>query len=92
MPLSSHEYRTTLVNKILLATSQEEVKRSIDTALKTSGQNKPGSQLIALFIEKIISDLEVFNPLEKDAFQWSNIKFARIQLNRIKNNLTETVS
>lgn len=91
MSLSLDEYRTKLVNKILFAASQQEVKRFVDTALKALEQNKVNGHIICRFIEKIISDLELFNPMKKEAQQWSNIKFARILFNRIKNNLTATV-
>lgn len=90
MSLSLVEYRTKLVNKILFAASHQEVKRFIDTALKALEQNKVDGHII-WFIEKIINDLELFNPMKKEAQQWSNIKFARILFNRIKNNLSETV-
>lgn len=92
MSLSLDEYRTKLVNKILFASSQEEVKRFIDTALKALEQNKVNGHIISRFIEKIISDLELFNPMKKEAQQWSNIKFAKILFNRIKNNLNATVN
>jgi hypothetical protein len=91
MSLPSDEYRTQLVNKILFASSQEEVKRLTDTALKDFEQNKVNIHIIARFIEKTISDFELFNPMKEEAQQWSNIKLARILFNRIKNNLIETV-
>ena len=91
MSLSLDEYRTKLVNKILFAASQQEVKRFVDTALKALEQNKVNGHIISRFIEKIINDLELFNPMKKESQQWSNIKFARILFNRIKNNLSETV-
>jgi len=91
MSLALDEYRTKLINKILFASSQEELKRFIDTALKALEQNKVNGHIISRFIEKIINDLELFNPMKKESQQWSNIKFARILFNRIKNNLSETV-
>ncbi len=91
MSLALDEYRIKLINKILFASSQEELKRFIDTALKALEQNKLNGHIISRFIEKIINDLELFNPMKKEAQQWSNIKFARILFNRIKNNLSETV-
>ena len=91
MPLSLEEYRTKLINKILFAASQEEVKRFIDTALKALKQNEVNGHIIARVIEKISSDLELFNPMQKDAQQWSNIKMARILFNRIKTKLNSPV-
>jgi hypothetical protein len=90
MSLSLDEYRTKLVSKILFASSQEEVKGFIDTALKALEQNNVNGYIIFRFIEKIISDLELFNPMKEEAQQWSNIKCARILFNGIKNNLSET--
>jgi hypothetical protein len=92
MSLSLDEYRTKLVNKILFASSQEEVKRFIDTALKALEQNKVNGHIITRFIEKIISELELFNPMKKEAQQWSNIKMALILFNRIKNILSAPVN
>lgn len=91
MSLSLDEYRTKLINKILFASSQEEVKRFIDTAIKALEQNKVNGHIISRFIEKIISDLELFNPMKKEAQQWSNIKMAMIVFNRIKNKLNSAV-
>ena len=73
MSLSLGEYRTKLINKILFAASQEEVKRFIDAAIKALDQNKVHGHIISRFIEKIISDLGLFNPMKKEAQQWSNI-------------------
>jgi len=92
MVLSLDEFRPKLINKILFAASQEEVKRFIDAAIKVLEQSKVNGHIISRFIEKIISDLELFNPMKKEAQQWSNIKFARILFNRLKNNLTATVN
>ena len=75
-----------------MAASQEEVKRFIEGALKALEQNTVDGQSIARFIDKVISDLELFNPMNKEAQQWSNIKFAGILFNRIKNHSTAEVS
>lgn len=85
MSLSLDEYRTKLITKILFAASQEEVKRFINTAIKALEQNKVNGHIISRFIEKTVSDLELFNPMHKEAQQWSNIKMAIILFNRIKN-------
>jgi len=91
MSLSLDEYRTKLINKILLASSQEEVKRFIETALKALEQNKVNGHIIIRFVEKISSDLGLFNPMKKDAQQWSNIKMAKILFNRIKDQMSASV-
>jgi len=92
MSLSFEEYRTKLINKILFAASQEDVKRFIVTALKALEQKKVNGHLVSRFIEKIISDLELFNPMKEESQQWRNIKLARILFNRIKIDSTTIVS
>ena len=81
------EYRTKLINKIMFATSQEDVKCLIDTAMNTLELHKVHGHIISRFNEKILSDLEMFNPMKKEAQQWSNIKFAKIIFNRKCNSL-----
>ncbi|MCP9752616.1 hypothetical protein [Ferruginibacter sp. HRS2-29] len=87
MSLSLDDYRTKLINKILFASSQEEVKGFIDTAIKAFGQHKVSVHIIVRFLDKISSELDLFNPMDKDAQQWSNIKVARIHFFRIKRSL-----
>jgi len=41
-------------------------------------------QFIAGFVDKIIAQLNLFNPLEETTQQWSNISTARVIFNRIK--------
>lgn len=88
MPLSLTDYRTKLLSKIMLASSQEEVKRYIDTAMKSLEQYKLNGHIISRFVDKIIDDLELYSPLNKDEKQWSNIKMARICFNQIKRKLS----
>ncbi len=92
MSLSLDEYRKKLINKILFASAQEDVKRFIETAIKALEQNKVNGHIISSFIEKIISDLELFSPIKKEAQQWSNIKLAMIIFNRIKNKMQSPVN
>lgn len=87
MSVSLDDFRTKLINKILFAASQGEVKRFIGTAMNVLELNKVNDHLINGFIEKISSDLELFNPMQKEAQQWSNIKMAMILCNRIKKQL-----
>ncbi|MBS1666407.1 MAG: hypothetical protein JST58_03440 [Bacteroidetes bacterium] len=87
MTLSLEDYRTKLISKILSAASQDEVRRFVDTAIKALEQNKVNGHIICRFIEKILSELEMFNPMKKNAQQWSNIKMAIILFNRFKNKL-----
>lgn len=88
MSLSLDEYRCKLINKVLFADSQEEVKRFCDAAMKGLEHHEVNGHIVARFVEKIISELEQFNPMDKDAQQWSNIQMAKIHFNRIKMRLT----
>jgi hypothetical protein len=85
MPLTLNEYREKLIKKILGSDSQEAVKRFIDFSIKLFEQNDIHVDIIDLFVEKTISELELFSPMEKDSGQWRNIQLARILLNRKKN-------
>jgi hypothetical protein len=87
MSLSLEEYKAKLTRKILFADSQEEVKRFIDAAMKALEQNKVNGHIILRFVNKIIGELELFIPEKKDVRQESNIKIAKIILNRIKKQL-----
>lgn len=87
MPILLHELSVKLINKILFAASQQEVKNFISTDIKILEQQKRGKELIGQFVKKVISELESFNPLKQDAQQWSNIKMARIIFNRVKQQL-----
>lgn len=87
MTLSLDEYRCKLINKIFFARSQGEVKRFCDAAMKGLKHHKVNGHIAARFVDKVISELESFNPMKKDAQQWSNIQMARIQFNRIKYQL-----
>lgn len=86
MDLSLTDYRTKLLAKIMLSNSQEEVKRYIDAALKSLAQHKLHGHIITRFVDKMIAELELFNPMDKDAQQWSNIHMARIAFKQIKRN------
>ena len=91
MSISLDEYRANLINKILFAASVDEVKRFIDNAINVLEQNKINGHNISQFIEKIISDLELFSPMKTEAQQWSNIKMAMILFKRIKKQLGLTM-
>ena len=87
MSLSLTEYRIKLITKIMFASSQNEVKRYIDAAVKSLEQNKLNGHIITRFTDKMLDELESFSPLNKEAQQWSNIKMARICFNQIKRKL-----
>ncbi len=84
MSLSLTEYRTKLITKIMFASSQDDVKRYIDTAMKNLEQNKLNGHIIIRFTDKLLGELESFSPMNKEAHQWGNIKMARICFNQIK--------
>jgi len=90
MSLSLDEYRYKLINKILFAGSQDEIKRFCDAAMKGLEHHKVNGHIVVRFVDKVISELEKFNPMKKDAQQWSNIQMARIQFNRIKQQINVT--
>ena len=92
MPLSLDEYRCKLINKILFAGSQDEVKRFCDAAMKGLGHHKVNGHIVVRFVERVINELEQFNPMKKNAQQWSNIQMARIQFNRIKLQINAMVN
>ena len=87
MTILSDEYKAKLITKILFAASQEEVKRFIDTAMRSLEQNTVSIGATSGFVEKMSNDLALFNPMNKDAQQWSNIKMAIILFNRIRSKL-----
>ncbi len=85
MAVSLNEYKTKLINKILFASSQTEVQKFSDAAIKTLKQSKLDEDIIVRFVDKMISELDLFNPMNKNAQQWSNISMAKIIFNRYKN-------
>ena len=86
MDLSLTDYRSKLIAKIMMANSQEEVKRYIDAALKSLEHHKLHGHIISRFIDKMIAELEHFNPMDKDAQEWSNIHMAKIVFKQTKRN------
>ena len=87
MPLSLDEYRSKLVSKVLLAGSEEDVKRFCDTAMKSLGEYKVNAHIIIRFVDKAIDDFEHFNPRTKNVKQWINIQTARIHFIEIKQRI-----
>lgn len=85
------EHRCRLMNKILFANSQEEVIQSIDDALKYPGAEQVSEDFINGFAERLLDDLKLFSPINKDAQQWSNIRMAIVYLKRIKVGIKETI-
>lgn len=90
MSILLDEYKTKLVNKILFATSQDDVKHFVDKAIKDL--REIDDHVVSGFIENIHYDLALFNPMTKDAQQWSNIKMAIILFNRFRNKLNSAIN
>lgn len=92
MSLSLDEYRGKLVNKVLLASTEEDVKRFSDTAMKSLEQNKVNAHIVIRFVDKIINDFESFNPRTKNVQQWINIETARVHFSGIKQKVCASAS
>lgn len=88
MPATIDGYRCKLINKILFATSQEEVQRFIDAALKGLKDHNADDKIINGFLDKTIGSLEDFNVYDCSANQWSNIHMSKIVFNRIKSSFS----
>jgi hypothetical protein len=86
------EYTAKIINKILFAASQDEVKRCTDEAIQALEKNSVNGHITARFLEKIIDELDRFNPMDKNSTQWSNISTAKVLLHRIKQKHNTTVS
>ncbi len=87
MSLSLSQYRTKLITKVLLASSQHQVKRYIDTAAKSLAQNKLHGHIVTRFIDKMLDELESVSPMDLATPQWSNIQMARVCLNLVKRKM-----
>ena len=87
MALILNEYSRELVNKILFADSQAEVKHFIDTGLKELKTPGINGHLIIKFLDQAIDDLNEFSPMNYEAQQWANIKIARIILGKVRRSL-----
>ena len=88
MALSLDDYRIKLINKILFAASQEEVKRYVDTAIKALQQRKVNGHIIARFVDKIISELDLFIPVKNTDQSCRNIIIAKLLFSGIKKQIS----
>ncbi len=82
MPHSFDAYSTNLVNDILWASSQEEVNDLVAATMVVIEQKENDQLKRNVLVVRLKEELSLFNPFNKDAQQWSNIKLARILLNR----------
>jgi hypothetical protein len=88
MALSLNDYRIKLISKILFAASQEEVKRYIEGAMKALQQRKVNGHIIARFVDKIISELDLFTPQKTEGQPWRNITMAKLLFSSVKKQIT----
>lgn len=92
MSITIDDYRCKLINKILFATSQDEVKRFIAAAMKGLQQHKVNGHIVARFIDKMLQHLEEFNHTDHNAQQCNNIKMARAGFSEIKTSIHAEVA
>lgn len=88
MNTTMEDYCYKLVNKILFADSQEEVKKYINTAIKSMQTHKVNGHIIARFVDKGLLHLKEFSPMDFNAQQWTNIKMAILLLNQLKRSFS----
>lgn len=87
MAISLEDYRLKLINKILSASSQDDVKKFVGTAIRSLKENKVHDHVITRFILKTIARLEVIKIEIKDLQQSKNIQTSRIELYNISFNV-----
>lgn len=92
MPHTFSHFHSQLINRILVAASQEEVMSIIDETLKEVELQEKEILVPFYFAGKIITELELYSPMKKDAQQWSNIQMARVHLHRIRSIMNETAA
>lgn len=81
---SIDKYQCKLINHILFATSQEEVKVIVDNSLIHLKELHLNHDLVLQFIERIFIHLEEFDPHNFESQQWSNIKMAKIKFKQLR--------
>jgi hypothetical protein len=84
MSITIDDYRCKLINKILFSSSPDEARRFINVAMKSLEEHKVNGYIIVRFIDKMILDLEQFDPANKNEEQRNNIKMAGILFKQIK--------
>ncbi len=91
MSATINEYSAKLINKILPAASQEEVKKMIDESMNGLEQKKIIGEMAINFVDHMVTELELLSPMNKDAQQWSNIQLSKIIFHRIRHQFTAIV-
>jgi hypothetical protein len=78
------QIKESLLSNIMIANSQEEVALLINAAVQSLPKNDDSDETLAEFVDELSIDLDEFNPHKETAQKWSNIKMARIVINRLK--------
>jgi hypothetical protein len=78
------EKKESLVSNIMIATSQQEVAKLINAVVQTLQQNDHNDEMLTKFVDELSIEMDSFNPHKETAQEWSNIKMARIVVNRLK--------
>jgi len=92
MPHTFSHFHSQLIKRILVAASQEEVMSIIDATMKEVEHQEKEILVPFYFAGKIITELELYSPMKKDAQQWSNIQMARVHLHRIRSGMKENAA
>jgi len=89
MTFLSDENRARLINDILLAASNDEVKKLIYATTGSFEQARDEGYLLYQFVDKMVDELGLFTPMNNGAQQWSNIQLAKVLFRRIQRRMHE---
>ena len=81
--------RSTLIQQILSAKSQDEVMKLIDASIKWTRTDLLGDSGLRSFVDRTLNEIRQSDPLSNSAEQWSNLKMAKIYFNRILRGFSE---
>jgi len=84
MSISLDKFRAKLVIKILYARSTEETERFINAAIRAMRKTKMNGQIIASFVERVISQLGHTQALKTNSVYGNNIITAIDSLLRVR--------
>lgn len=87
MTINPDDLSSALISQILFSESQEEVCHCIDAGVQKLQKDTVTDEDLAHFEERLLEEIRQFDPMYKDPQQWSNIRMARIYLNRLREKL-----
>ena len=87
MPETIAEYRSKLINQILLANSQDEMQTFIYTAITELKKRKVQKYLIRRFIDKTMDNLNDYDLSDNNSQQSANIKMSKNVFNQFKSSI-----